>query len=297
MKTFLSFCLLVFLSLTAFAQKSATDLFTSGNAKFKAGKYAEAVKDYDQVLKLDPDHVGTITNRGIAKDRLTDYKGAIADFTKAIALDPTYIVAYTSRGLSKYNLKDYKGALADYDKAIELSPKDAKSYNNRGMVKYTLKDYAGAIADYTKAIALKPKYAEAYYNRGAPQYNLGEHTKACNDWTKASSLGIKDASQYTQKYCATASTEKAAIAPAVKASATREKPENEKIDIGGMLENAGSKIKSWFGHEKSQPEQKAATKKGMPETKNTNQKNSDAVDKKAKTKQADKAASKKKAGN
>lgn len=242
------------LSFSAFAQKSAKEHFVNGNTKFKAGKYAEAVKDYDQVLKLDPDHVVTWTNRGIAKDRLLDYRGAIEDFTKAIAINPKYVMAYTSRGLSKYNLKDYKNALLDYNKAIELSPKDAKAYNNRGLVRYGLKDFTGAIADYNKAISLKADYAEAMYNRGAPQYSLGEKAKACSDWTKAGSLGVKEASQYLQKYCGPASEKNvASVVPVAKEQekvVDDEDSDAKKIDFKGMIDSATDKVKSWFESDK-----------------------------------------------
>lgn len=270
MKTFFTFFAILLLSFSAFAQKSAKEYFTSGNAKFKAGNFAEAIKDYDQVLKLDPDHVVTLTNRGIAKDRLLDYRAAIEDFTKAITLNPKYIVAYTSRGLSKYNLKDYRSALLDYNKALELNPKDAKAYNNRGLVRYGLKDYSGAIEDYTKAISLKPNYAEALYNRGAPQYSLGENAKACSDWTKANSLGIKEASLYLKNYCGPASDKKiASAAPVAKepiAPVSETKPESNKIDFRGMFENATTKVKSWFESEKEEKKAETASKKAVKPT-------------------------------
>jgi tetratricopeptide (TPR) repeat protein len=112
----LPFLFFVFITLSAAAQQTAKDYFRNGNEQFKAARYAEAIQQYDEVLRLEPRHAPTLTNRGVAKDRLRDYRGAIEDFTRAIAANKKYAEAYLSRGLSRYNMREYKAALQDLTK-------------------------------------------------------------------------------------------------------------------------------------------------------------------------------------
>jgi tetratricopeptide (TPR) repeat protein len=146
----------------------------------------DAIRDYDEAIRLDPQNAVTFTQRGIAKRNLEDFAGAIRDYDEAIRLDPNYAIAYNSRGWSKYLLKDFTGAMDDLDEAIRLDPKFALAYNNRGLAKRNLEDYVGAIGDYDAAIRLDPNYAGAYNNRGWCKHVLKDYAGAIRDYDKES---------------------------------------------------------------------------------------------------------------
>ena len=72
--------------------------------------------------------------RGNAKHLLRRYKEAIADFDEAIRLNPDDAAAYAAyhnRGNAKGNLGQYREAIDDYDEAVRLNPGDADAYSNR----------------------------------------------------------------------------------------------------------------------------------------------------------------------
>ena len=50
---------------------------------FKQGKWAEAKKDADKCIQLDPKSADGYVNRGMAKEMLRDLDGACKDWTKA----------------------------------------------------------------------------------------------------------------------------------------------------------------------------------------------------------------------
>lgn len=59
-----------------------------GIEKARLGKYKEAIEDFDQVIKFDPEHAEAYKNRGRALAALGKYKEAEKDFDKAIELKP-----------------------------------------------------------------------------------------------------------------------------------------------------------------------------------------------------------------
>ena len=57
-----------------------------GNAKLDLNLYQEAIADYDQALRLQPDNADVYSHRGHAKFNLNQYQAAIADYDQAIRL-------------------------------------------------------------------------------------------------------------------------------------------------------------------------------------------------------------------
>ena len=91
--------------------------------------YDKAVEDFSQTLKLNPDDVAALNNRGLARARgLKQYDKAIGDFTKAIELDPQFAEAYDNRAIAYQKASDDKArACADWKKACDLNR--CNSYN------------------------------------------------------------------------------------------------------------------------------------------------------------------------
>ena len=106
-------------------------------------------------------------NRGNAKGVLGRREEAIADYDEALRIDPQLAAAYYNRGNAKGVLGRYEEAIADYDEALRIDPQLATAYCNRGNVKGLLGRHEEAIADYDEALRIDPQLAAAYYNREA----------------------------------------------------------------------------------------------------------------------------------
>lgn len=62
------------------------------------------------------------TDRGDAYCGKGDYDQAIADYNEAIRLDPDDALTYIGRGDVYYSKGDYDRAVADYDTAVQIDP-------------------------------------------------------------------------------------------------------------------------------------------------------------------------------
>lgn len=174
---------------------TAWDYIRRGNRADDEGHPREAIAEYTNAIKLNPNHAIAYNNRGFVYNSLKQYENAIDDFTKAIELNPNYDTAYSNRGVTYKNLKQYENAINNYNKAIELNPNDATTYNNRGCAYDDMNRFKNAIDDYNKTIELNPNYATAYNNRGFSYKKLKQYENAINDYNKAIELdpNYKDA--------------------------------------------------------------------------------------------------------
>jgi tetratricopeptide (TPR) repeat protein len=194
-----------------------------------------AFEDYEQALKLNPDHTLARHNLTALKskknqpmsleERLSQtieadstmlypyleraqqryeskyYEGAAEDYTMALEIDPGNVEIWLGRGLAREKLKDFKGAFSDYTKAIELKENYAKAWLNRGNVLMKLERYTDAIEDYTVALVYQPEYALALYNRAMTKIKLKKAEEACSDLKRAEELGMKVEGKVKSKIC------------------------------------------------------------------------------------------------
>ena len=98
-----------------------------GNESEAKKLYQQAVSDANEAIRLQPegniqgsDYFHTL---GAAKAALGDHREAIEDFDESIRLNPNKALLYQDRGLSKQALGQHEAAEADFAKAKELDPK------------------------------------------------------------------------------------------------------------------------------------------------------------------------------
>jgi len=159
----------------------------------------EAIVDYTQALKLDPQYAVAYYNRGIVYAGQGKLDEAIADYTQAIEIDPQYAAAYDNRGLAYADQGRLNEAIADYTQALQIDPRDSQVYYNRGNAYYDQGDLDEAIADYTQAIQLDSEYAKAYHNRGLAYADQRKLEVAIADFTQAIRLDSTYALAYRNR--------------------------------------------------------------------------------------------------
>jgi curved DNA-binding protein CbpA len=103
-----------------------------GGALYFLGKYDEAIKCYNQSIKIDPSNPVVWNNKGLAEYFLGKYDESITSYDHAISIDPSDADAWNSKGNSLHSLGRYDEAVTSYDHAISIDPSDADAWNSKG---------------------------------------------------------------------------------------------------------------------------------------------------------------------
>lgn len=120
---------------------------------------------------------------GIAELREGNIAEAIRNFDESIALNPKTELPYFYKGIAYQSLSKNDEAYENYSKAIEINKNMIDAYYNRGQLIYKTNPKQ-AIDDFVAAIALDSKFVEAYYSLAAVQKNLGQYEDAIKNLDK-----------------------------------------------------------------------------------------------------------------
>ncbi len=82
--------------------------------------YDEILKEYESIIRLNPDFIYAWYNRAEIFILEKDYRAAISDYTRAIELEPQFAEAYFNRGISRLSIGEAEAGLDDLRKAGEL---------------------------------------------------------------------------------------------------------------------------------------------------------------------------------
>ena len=96
-------------------QRTTGEQMVTGNMD-----YDIMLRDYDMIIRLQPDFVFALYNKANILCAQHEYKDAIDNYTRAITLDGDFAEAYFNRGLTYVFIGENEKGLADLSKAGEL---------------------------------------------------------------------------------------------------------------------------------------------------------------------------------
>ena len=86
----------------------------------RSGEYQQALKDFNQTIRLDSNNAKAYYNRGLVYAHLGKSQQALEDFNQTLRLDTNNAAAYFSRGHVYYDLGKKDRACDDWQKACNL---------------------------------------------------------------------------------------------------------------------------------------------------------------------------------
>lgn len=137
----------------AVSASDVVDKYQNGIAAYDAGRYEEAIKKFNDLLK---------------SDLLNDHPNA-------------HSTVFVRLAMSHYRLKQFPAAIANATKAIDLTPDDAFTFHFRGVIHGSNKNWDKAIDDFDEAIRLAPDHVAYYRARALGYQGKSEHKKAIPD--------------------------------------------------------------------------------------------------------------------
>ncbi len=99
--------------------------------------------------------------KGNALFEESKFEDAIKEYNEAMKIDSKYADAYFNRALTERLTQDYSGAKRDLEVVMELQPKSADAPLLIGDIAESVNDFTGAKYWYERSLANNPDYAEA----------------------------------------------------------------------------------------------------------------------------------------
>ena len=150
--------------------QSAEALYGIGSVYLDQQKTAEARESFERALKLRASYPGTSANSwnnlGLLAAREGRMYEAVGDFQEALKLSPDHLIALNNLGSAYRQQKRWDDARKTYDRALKINPNDAEANYGLGMVLAQDDDTARAFDSLQKALKLRPVYPEALNNLG-----------------------------------------------------------------------------------------------------------------------------------
>ena len=187
-----------------------------GLARVYQGHYDDAISDFREGLRLDPDNRSLRHNLILCLARNGQEKEAVLATDTLIASSPKYAPAMAMRSdllweqgdsagalewvnkaldINRYDadmlhhrgvmlarMERYEEAEQDMDRSIYLNPANAGAYVTRAMVRYFRDNLNGALADYDMSIMIDPANVTGHYNRGNLRAQIGDDNRAIEDF-------------------------------------------------------------------------------------------------------------------
>jgi tetratricopeptide (TPR) repeat protein len=195
--------LMMLVMVSAQCQQKSEDWLNKGNALSMQNKYNEAIKCYDEVIKLDPMNAVALNNKVNALNALGRTTEANATIAKAKNLSET-IERLIRKGNEHYDQGKYDKAIKAYDEAIKLDSDFEVAWENKGNALYAQGKYDEAIKAYGKT-GIKshitrnhhyPNLAMAWEKKGDSLKDQGKYDEAIKAYYEAVQL---DSSNSTLK--------------------------------------------------------------------------------------------------
>ena len=179
---------------------SAEAYYGLGSVYLQQQKSEEARKSFERAVQLRPNYPGTLpkawNNLGILAARAGHTDEAVNNFKQALKLDPDYCIALNNLGNAFRQGKSWDEAKSAFQRALELNPTDPEANYGMGMVFAQLDQPRQAYDYLQKALSARPVYPEALNNLGI----LYLRTQRRNEAETSFKESIRVAPSFDQAY-------------------------------------------------------------------------------------------------
>ena len=135
-----------------------------GVALYEKGQTDEAIRQFEEGVRLKPDDAYTHYNLGIAFDKQGQVDKAIGQLQEALRLEPDYADARYNLGVAFFQQGRTAEAIGQFRETIRLQPDHHQAHNNLGTAVGLNGQTDEAIRHFQEALRLKPDYGEARTN-------------------------------------------------------------------------------------------------------------------------------------
>lgn len=180
-------------SLSPFTDNSAKAYDYMAKAWLNLGKPAEAIKVYQQAIRIYPNDDAFQLALGDIYQKTGDEAEALKSYEAAVRLSPGSADSRYSLGQAYINAGQLNAAREQFVQVARLSPASAAGYYGLGQTARLDKDYPEAVLQLEKAIAVNRNFEKAYIELGFTYADWGDFQKASEQTAELSARGSSQA--------------------------------------------------------------------------------------------------------
>jgi tetratricopeptide (TPR) repeat protein len=167
---------------------AAREAFCLGRSMIFQRRFAEAVKQLEATLTVEPDAAYAYNAIGIAYLEQAQFARAADNFRQAIGFAPSWPYPRNNLALTLAEIGMYRNAETEYRAAIERAPRSAYLRYNLAVLLHRRNRLREARSVYDELIAQQPGLAHAHTAKGALLASTGDYDKAAEQYEIALSI-------------------------------------------------------------------------------------------------------------
>jgi Flp pilus assembly protein TadD len=148
--------------------------FLLGNIFNETNQFAQAIQEYQTVLRLDPDSSSALTNMGVVYYKTNDLEAAVQQYEAALEIEPDDAETRYLLGAAYVQMEQLEQGKAEFEAALELDSQMAPPYIGLGNIYLLQGDLESALETLGQAVALSPNSPEAHFALGQVYIQLGD---------------------------------------------------------------------------------------------------------------------------
>ena len=171
----------------ATSEEPSVTYFALGKVLIKAGNAAAALDALRSAQIADPGIPETANYVGVVM-QIKDLDDAMKEYKQAIKLDPDYETPHSNLAVGLVQKGDLKGAEREAREALRIAPNSASAHNNLAGVYFKQKKMNDAVSEMRKAEELDPDWGFRHANLAALLDLTGDHAAAATEYERAVAL-------------------------------------------------------------------------------------------------------------
>ena len=164
-----------------------------GVALASEGKPEEAVRQYENALRVRPGYAEAHNNMGVALAAQERYREAIVQYRAALKIWPTYAGAHNNLGTALASEGRVQDSIREFREALRITPDYAEAHRNLGIAMVLNGEVEGALRHFQEALRIRPGYAEAHNDLGMALASRGSFDEAIGHYQEALRRSPQDA--------------------------------------------------------------------------------------------------------
>ncbi len=144
--------------------KPAVAHYSLGNALLRKGRTSEAIDQFTEALRINPDYAEAHNNLGYALLVTGRTSAAIEQCREALRIDPTYAHAHNNLGNALAQTGRASEAIDHYKQTLRMNPNSADAHSNLGAALAQMGRISEAIEELKAAVRINPNNIDARNN-------------------------------------------------------------------------------------------------------------------------------------